>query len=48
DAFQETYELAQKLAITGTPSYVIGQEVVFGALGQAVLKEKVELARAGD
>ncbi len=46
DAFNETYQLAQKLAITGTPSYVIGQEVVFGALGKAVLKEKVELARA--
>ena len=46
DAFNETYDLAQKLAITGTPSYVIGQEVVFGALGEAVLKEKVELARA--
>ncbi len=46
EAFNETYELAQKLAITGTPSYVIGQEVVFGALGKAVLKEKVELTRA--
>lgn len=46
DAFNETYELAQQLAITGTPSYVVGQEVVFGALGKAVLKEKVELARA--
>lgn len=45
-AFSETYELAQKLAITGTPSYVVGQEVVFGALGKAVLKEKVEQARA--
>jgi len=48
DAFGETYELAQQLAITGTPSYVVGQEVVFGALGKAVLKEKVELARAQD
>lgn len=48
DAFNETYELASRLAITGTPSYVVGKEVVFGALGKAVLKEKVELARAGD
>ena len=46
DAFSQTYELAQSLAITGTPSYVIGQEVVFGALGKAVLEEKVALARA--
>lgn len=48
DAFNETYELASQLAITGTPSYVIGSEVVFGALGKTVLKEKVELARAGE
>ncbi len=41
DAFAETYELANQLAITGTPSYVVGDEVVFGALGQEVLTEKV-------
>jgi protein-disulfide isomerase len=45
-AFARTYELANRLAITGTPSYVIGDEVVFGALGQAVLEEKVALVRA--
>ena len=37
EAFAETYELANKLSITGTPSYVVGNEVVFGALGQDVL-----------
>lgn len=46
NAFGETYELASRLAITGTPSYVVGEEVVFGALGEAVLKEKLALARA--
>lgn len=45
-AFNETYELANRLAITGTPSYVIGDEVVFGALGHSVLSEKVDQARA--
>lgn len=45
-AFGATYELANNLAITGTPSYVVGEEVVFGALGQQVLAEKVEMARA--
>lgn len=45
-AFEETYDLANSLAVTGTPSYVVGDEVVFGALGRAVLAEKVELARA--
>jgi protein-disulfide isomerase len=43
--FQKTYDLATKLAITGTPSYVVGREVVFGALGKQVLEEKVALAR---
>lgn len=44
-AFSETYELANALAITGTPSYVVGQEVVFGALGREVLAEKIATAR---
>jgi protein-disulfide isomerase len=46
EAFGKTYELANQLSITGTPSYVVGNEVVFGALGQQVLAEKVELARS--
>ena len=46
EAFGQTYDLANSLNITGTPSYVVGQEVVFGALGQDVLAEKVEMARA--
>jgi protein-disulfide isomerase len=45
-AFNTTYELANKLAITGTPSYVVGKEVIFGALGKAVLEEKVAVARS--
>jgi len=46
EALSKTYELANKLAITGTPSYVVGNEVVFGALGQEVLAEKIEAAKA--
>ena len=45
-AFEKTYELANTLAITGTPSYVVGNEVVFGALGQEVLAQKIAEARA--
>jgi protein-disulfide isomerase len=45
-AFEKTYELANRLAITGTPSYVVGNEVVFGALGQEVLVQKIAEARA--
>lgn len=48
EAFAKTYELANALEITGTPSYVVGKEVVFGALGQAVLSEKVANIRACD
>lgn len=46
EAFAKTYELANKLAITGTPSYVVGNEVIFGALGQEVLAEKIEAAKS--
>ncbi|MFN3766401.1 MAG: DsbA family protein [Aliihoeflea sp.] len=45
-AFQETYALADQLSITGTPSYVVGGEVVFGAMGQEVLAQKIEEVRA--
>jgi protein-disulfide isomerase len=44
-AFNETYALANDLAITGTPSYVVGEEVVFGAQGRDLLAQKIEAAR---
>jgi protein-disulfide isomerase len=44
-ALSTTYELATKLSVTGTPSYVVGEEVVFGALGKEVLAEKIAAAR---
>lgn len=46
DVFSKTYDLANKLTITGTPSYVVGNEVVFGALGQEVLAKKIAAAKA--
>ena len=46
EAISKTYDLANKLAITGTPSYVVGNEVIFGALGQDVLAEKIAEAKA--
>lgn len=39
--FAKTYELANRLSITGTPSYVVGDEIIPGALGQDVLGQKV-------
>jgi protein-disulfide isomerase len=44
--FSKTYDLANRLTITGTPSYVVGNEVVFGALGQEVLAQKIAAAKA--
>ena len=46
ETFAKTYDLANKLSITGTPSYVVGNEVVFGALGKEVLAEKIAAAKA--
>jgi len=40
-----TFELAEKLNITGTPSFVVGDELVFGAVGKAALQEKITSAR---
>lgn len=44
-AFREANDLASSLGINGTPSYVIGDEVLFGALGRDVLAEKIENVR---
>ena len=45
EAVGEAYELADGLGITGTPSYVIGNEVVFGAVGYDRLMPKIEALR---
>jgi protein-disulfide isomerase len=42
--FTDNYELANELEINGTPSYVVGKEVVSGALGAEVLQEKINTA----
>ncbi|MRG57358.1 thioredoxin domain-containing protein [Phyllobacterium sp. SYP-B3895] len=44
-SFQETYDLANNLSITGTPSYVVGTEVVPGALGADALAERISHIR---
>jgi len=46
-SIEESFKLAEKLGLNGTPSYVIGSEVVVGAVGLAGLKEKVNTARCG-
>jgi protein-disulfide isomerase len=44
---EESLKLAEPLGLNGTPSYVIGDEVVIGAVGLAGLKEKINTARCG-
>ncbi|GAB4352213.1 MAG: DsbA family protein [Oricola sp.] len=45
ERIRSTYELANSLGITGTPAYVIGDEVVSGALGEDVLTTKIANVR---
>jgi protein-disulfide isomerase len=35
------------MCLNGTPSYVIGKQVVIGAVGVEGLREKIALARCG-
>lgn len=42
----ESYGLAQALGINGTPSYVLQNDVVVGAVGYDALKEKIKSVRA--
>jgi protein-disulfide isomerase len=44
---QESFKLAEALGLNGTPSYVIGEDVVVGAVGLEALKEKVNTSRCG-
>ncbi|MCF3934439.1 DsbA family protein [Acuticoccus sp. M5D2P5] len=46
-AVEESYEIAQALGLSGTPSYVIGDAVEFGAVGYDALKARVNEARCG-
>ncbi|WP_457586288.1 DsbA family protein [Ensifer canadensis] len=45
-AVREAYTLANDLGITGTPSYVIGNEAVFGAVGAEEIGTKVANMRS--
>jgi protein-disulfide isomerase len=46
-SLEESMKLAEALGLNGTPSYVVGNDVVIGAVGLAALKEKVSSARCG-
>jgi protein-disulfide isomerase len=44
---EENFKLAEAMGMNGTPSYVIGKQVVIGAVGVESLKEKIGIARCG-
>ena len=46
-SIDESFKLAEQLGLNGTPSYVIGNDVVIGAVGLAALREKINTARCG-
>jgi protein-disulfide isomerase len=44
---EENFKLAEAMGMNGTPSYVIGKQVVIGAVGLEGLQEKIGVARCG-
>ncbi len=44
---EENFKLAESMGMNGTPSYVIGKQVVIGAVGLENLREKIGIARCG-
>jgi protein-disulfide isomerase len=44
---KQDFKLAEALGLNGTPSYVIGDSVIVGAIGLKALQEKVNTARCG-
>ncbi|MDP3077520.1 DsbA family protein, partial [Bradyrhizobium sp.] len=44
---EESFKLAEAMGMNGTPSYVIGKQVVIGAVGVETLREKIGIARCG-
>ena len=46
DIVRDAYRLANALGVTGTPTYVVGNEALFGAVGKDAIEEKVANVRA--
>jgi len=47
NTLEENMKLAEAMGMNGTPSYVIGKQVVIGAVGVETLREKISNARCG-
>jgi len=48
ETVEQTYKIAQALGLSGTPSYVVGDAVQFGAVGYDTLRENINEARCGE
>jgi protein-disulfide isomerase len=46
-SIEESLKLAETLGLNGTPSYIVGTDVVIGAVGLDALRTKVSTARCG-
>jgi protein-disulfide isomerase len=46
-SLEESLKLAETLGLNGTPSYVVGDDVVVGAVGLDALRGKISAARCG-
>src|SRR4051812_32396745 len=46
ESIAESMKLAEALGLNGTPSYVIGRDVVVGAVGLTALSDKIKAARS--
>jgi protein-disulfide isomerase len=44
---EENYKLAEEMGMNGTPSYVVGKQILVGAVGVEKLKDAVSTARCG-
>jgi protein-disulfide isomerase len=42
----QSFQIAQALEISGTPTFIIGDEIIPGAVGAEVLREKIANMRA--
>jgi protein-disulfide isomerase len=47
NTLEENFKLAEAMGMNGTPSYVIGKQVVIGAVGVESLREQIGNARCG-
>jgi protein-disulfide isomerase len=43
---EESYELAQALSVNGTPAFVVGEEVLHGAVGADTISGKIKAVRS--